>query len=34
MYLKKFCIAGCTTRNIKDTENIIAGCTICNVFIF
>jgi len=31
MYLKKFYIVGCTTRNVKGAENIIAGCTTRNV---
>jgi len=32
--LKNKYIVGCTTRNVKGTEIIITGCTICNVFIF
>jgi len=31
---KKNYIAGYTTRNVKDAEHIITGCTICNIFIF
>ena len=34
IYLKKVLYCGCTTRNVKGAENIIAGCTTRNAFIF